>query len=172
LLEIGCQNIIPQEEKWYLYNYFCDNFLTTFSLIFTLFSYYLSSFFLVHYFWPIKKKEKRSCHIVVKISNLRWKHRKVQTLTNISFHFHSLLSFPIHFSSTLIFSSLLFSRVPISNPLTLPFSLLQSELCLRNGNAEFVWERINGHALYQCSFRFWRRWRTSTHYCFCSTLSC
>jgi len=37
---------------------FCDNLLTTFSLILTLYSYSLSSFFSLHWFWPMKKEKK------------------------------------------------------------------------------------------------------------------
>jgi len=37
---------------------FCENFLTTFSLILTFFSYFLSSFFSLNCFWPMKRERK------------------------------------------------------------------------------------------------------------------
>ena len=43
-----------EQEKWYLYN----QFMTTFSLILTLYSYPLSTFFSLHWFWQIEREKK------------------------------------------------------------------------------------------------------------------
>jgi len=49
-------NYLPYfgNEKWYLYNHF----VTTFSLILTLYFYFLSVFFSLHCFWPMKREKK------------------------------------------------------------------------------------------------------------------
>ena len=60
---------------------FSNNFLTTFYLILTLSSYFLSFFFSLHYFWPIKWEEikvvPKSCTYITTRTNKYYPTKKI-----------------------------------------------------------------------------------------------
>jgi hypothetical protein len=54
--QFSCRKHLKIREMIYVQP-FCDNFCTTFSLILTWHSYYLSYFFSLHCFWPIRREK-------------------------------------------------------------------------------------------------------------------